>query len=513
MKSLDPESAARRYVDAMVTGAPAMTTAATAPATPTAAAELKSLGIDRIPFTGNQHVKFRQYVHKIPVYGSLVSVELDGDNGFVSINTTMGDPGTVNPVADLSPQAVLKKVAKWAGYGKAELKQQPRPHFYFDAGQSSWRLVYLVEDVLRMKPRAAAKADSVATLPEVSDFVVDAHNGELVAELPRTQTIDDGRENATDGLGTTRDIGFILDSQLKRLHDRKRNVRTYDFNFRDAFFQNGSLPGDLVINPPAPWDGGAVSAHANAGAVMDFLRDVLQRDGLDGAGGAVISTINCVYQGNGSKEWRNAARFRGQMVYGQRMVSGVMRSYALSLDVVAHELLHGLTENTARLEYRMESGALNKSYSDIFGVIVSNLHLPSVDDWNWEIGEHLSETGLPLRDMSDPARFDQPAHMDDYRELPETEDHGGVHINSGIHNKAAFNVLTAPSDTDNKLFLPADVARLYYLSLLAHLSRTSTFSDSRAGLILAAQSIFAADPNKQAKIAAIEKGYHDVGID
>ena len=121
-----------------------------------------------------------------------------------------------------------------------------------------------------MKPRAAAKADSVAALPEVSDFVVDAHNGELVAELPRTQTIDDRQRDRRPW--NNRDMRFILDSFL-----HSATCRTFDFDFRDAFFQNGSLPGNLVINPPAPWDGGAVSAHANAGAVMDFLRDVLQR--------------------------------------------------------------------------------------------------------------------------------------------------------------------------------------------------------------------------------------------
>ena len=104
-------------------------------------------------------------------------------------------------------------------------------------------------------------------------------------------------------------------SNQKQLHDRARNVLTHDFGFKDAYFLQASLPGNLVTNPPGPWDAGSISAHANAQAVVDFLRDVLQRDGLDGAGGRVISSVNCVYGGNGqSKEWRNAARFRGQMI-------------------------------------------------------------------------------------------------------------------------------------------------------------------------------------------------------
>jgi Zn-dependent metalloprotease len=247
--------------------------------------------------------------------------------------------------------------------------------------------------------------------------------------------------------------------------------------------------------------------------VVDFMRDVLQRNGLDNQGGAIISSVNCVFQNfSGGQEWRNAARFRGQMIYGQRMVNGTLRSYAASLDVVAHELLHGLTENTARLEYRFQSGALNESYSDIYGVIVSNIDKPDVGNWNWQIGEDLTETGLPLRDLSNPAAFGQPAHMDDYRMLSEDEDDGGVHTNSGIHNRAAFNLLTAAKPDGARVFTPVEVARMYYVTLVAHLSRTSGFADCRAGMLLAVQSMFAAAPDADQRLAAVGGAYDAVGI-
>jgi Zn-dependent metalloprotease len=300
------------------------------------------------------------------------------------------------------------------------------------------------------------------------------------------------------------------------MHDRARNIRTHDFKFKDAFFQQTSLPGGFLASPlPESWDPGGVSAHANAVAVVDFLRNVLQRDGLDDQGGPIVSTVNCVFQNvAGGQEWRNAARFRGQMIYGQRSVNGALRSYAVSLDVVAHELLHGLTENTARLEYRFESGALNESFSDIFGVIVSNLSNPDLGTWNWEIGEDLSDTGLPLRSISDPTLRGQPAHMDDFAVLPDTQagDHGGVHTNSGIHNFAAFKVMTARDAAGGFLFSPVDVARLYYVTLVAHLSRTSDFSDCREGMVLAAKSMFDAGDGVDAKVAAIEVAYDAVGI-
>jgi Zn-dependent metalloprotease len=200
------------------------------------------------------------------------------------------------------------------------------------------------------------------------------------------------------------------------------------------------------------------------------------------------------------------------MIYGQRKVGGALRSYALALDVVAHELLHGLTENTARLEYRFESGALNESYSDIFGIIVANRGVQNLDDWNWEIGEDLTETGIPLRDMRDPTKYAQPAHMQDFVRLPESDDHGGVHTNSGIHNKAAFNVLNAKTASGSNLFTPVDVARLYYVALVVHLSRTSSFNDCLAGVILAAKSMFASDPQLQEKLDGIKNAYSAVGI-
>jgi bacillolysin/neutral peptidase B len=244
--------------------------------------------------------------------------------------------------------------------------------------------------------------------------------------------------------------------------------------------------------------------------------NVLQRNGLDNQGGPFISSINCTFQNANpaNKEWRNAAWIGTQMIYGQRMVNGVLRSYALARDVVAHEITHGLTDKTARLEYARESGALNESYADIFGIIVSNLGESDVDRWNWEMGEDLDLTGVPIRDMSDPPRRGQPAHMVDFRHLDPGEqpsrfnDSGWVHHNSGIHNKAAYNLMTA------KVFTPSEAAGLYYLALTQYLSRTSGFSDSRRAVVLAAQTLFRSDPAevRDAKLAAIAAAFDAVGI-
>ena len=514
MKEMDPERAARRILGSMLARAGTASIAAAAGAAENA--ELKSLGVEKLAFAGTQAVKFRQHVHKIPVYGSLITVELDADNNFMAVNSSVGEFSGVDPVAKLSPAQAIDAVGQWAGHGAGhQLTNPAKLYFYFDQGKAKWRLVYIVEDVLRKAARD--KQNPLAELPEYSDFVLDAHTGEHVDELPRTQTMAeiDAEEDAPDGLNRIRAVQVLRDDAANtgKLHDRQRNVHTHNFNFGDTLLGAGNLPGGYVQNPPEPWDAGGVSAHANSTEVVNFLKTVLLRDGLDGNGGKIVSSVNCLRAGQSAgREWRNAARIPGQMIYGQRMVNGQLRSYAVALDVVAHELLHGLTDHTARLEYRFQSGALNESYSNIFGIIVSNLHIPNIADWSWEMGEELDGTGVPIRDMRDPTRFGQPAHMDNYRNLPFATDSGGVHINSGIHNRAAFNILTAASATGERLFTAVEVARLFYVTLVNHLSRTSEFVDSRKGAILATRSLFRDDERRDEKVEAIQKAFDAVGI-
>jgi len=137
-----------------------------------------------------------------------------------------------------------------------------------------------------------------------------------------------------------------------------------------------------------------------------------------------------------------------------------------------------------------------------------------VKKWNWLIGDGLFGPGTALRDMKKPENFDQPSHMNDYQNLPKTAngDWGGVHTNSGIHNKAAYNMLTAKNSKGTYLLKPREVAALFYLALTQNLSRTSRFGDSRRGVELAARSLFANKTNKQARFQAVAKAFDKVGI-
>jgi Zn-dependent metalloprotease len=389
----------------------------------------------------------------------------------------------------------------------------PRLHYYYDQTTSKWKLVFVVEDV---SIGSTGKSKREAHLPLKMDYVVDATTGAVIAETPRTPSAT-MTVSATDGLGKVRQIRIQQNGNKRLLKDDQLNVATFDFKNLDPEVDEARLPGRAITDPPQ-WPPSAVSAHANASAVAEFLKVTLQRNNIDNMGGAMISSINCVVarQSPDGKQWLNAFWNGNQMVYGQRISSNTVLSMSVNLDVVGHEMFHGITDHTARLEYAKQSGALNESYSDIFGMIISNFANPDVHTWDWELAEGLSANGAPFRDFSNPPRFGQPDQMKNFKKLPNTEDGdwGGVHLNSGIHNKAAYLILTATDSSGNFVLTPKEVAAIFYLAVTQQLSRTSQFSDSRRGVISSAQTLFRNLPaaEQTAKLSAITKAFDRVGI-
>lgn len=524
-KNLDPESAAKRILAHALASdkAPSLT----APVVSDIESEFKSLGVETVPLTGTSIVKFRQQVRGIPVYGSLVSVELDDANEVVSLNSNLATPDVPSFVAKVSPQDALKRIASEAGYGRELPDVTPVLNLYLDA-KSKWHLAYIAENVRsRKKQKAPERSVPIVIdkdnkpghghgMPIVYDYVIDALTGALVAELPRTPSMASQKDKAVDELGKSQSFVIDVTGNKKTMRNAALNIETFDFRFRDPEVLGTKLPGTLVT---APWSKAAVSAHVNAGAVAGFLRDVLKRNNIDNKGGKLVSSVNCVVERDedpaGSRNWLNAFWDGKQMVYGQVTFNGALRSLASSLDVVAHELFHGVTEATSRLVYENESGALNESYSDIFGIIVSNAAERDIAKWDWEIGDGISSSMEALRDMRDPTRFGQPKLMKNFRVLPNTRngDFGGVHINSGIHNFAAFNVMTAKS-AGKFVFKPAELAAIFYITLTQQLSRQSRFTDSRRGAVLATRSLFRTFPQAQidARARAVEAGFDAAGI-
>ncbi len=191
---------------------------------------------------------------------------------------------------------------------------------------------------------------------------------------------------------------------------------------------------------------------------------------------------------------------------GRRMIFGdgdgkIFGSFTADLDIIGHELTHGVTQYEANLDYHNQSGALNESISDVFGIMVKQRVLNiDVKKSNWLIGEKVMKgTKYALRNMKKPGKAfvnhpdfgtdPQPATMDKFKHLPDTEDGdwGGVHINSGIPNFAfyvtAFNMGGFAWEKAGKIWYAA-------LTDTANLKTDASFTDFKHLTITKAEQLF-----------------------
>jgi len=518
MRKMDPESAALSHLDHALESDSVKKFVR--PKIETGESEFKGIGSEAMPLTGTVLVKFRQHFNKIPVYGSLITVELDRNNECLAINSSLGVPSGVSHIASVSPADAMKVAAKAAGQVLKSLKQTPRLYYYFNQNSENWCLAYIIEDVPKRSPKVAENGHLESPL---QDYIVDAHSGKLLAELPRVNTMAAVQEVVKDALNKSRKITVeTFGNGKKQMHDGALNLTTYTFDYMDPDTQPNLLPGTIYMKPPAPWPLEAIGAHANATTVARFLRNVVKRNNIDNKGGRIVSTVNCWARAEGkspAKQWKNAwwDPDLKQMVYGQvKFPDGSFYSIASMLDVVAHEMFHGVTDYTSRLEYQTQAGALNESYSVIFGTIIANSP-KARNKWNWELGVGFDGPGTALRNMADPTLMDQPKHMKDYFKTspPYTgrNDYGGVHINSGIHNFAVYKIITAKTG-DKYTFTWRQLAAMFYIALTAHLSRTSQFTDSRRAIVQATRSLFRKESaaSLARKVKAVEDGFSAAGI-
>lgn len=199
---------------------------------------------------------------------------------------------------------------------------------------------------------------------------------------------------------------------------------------------------------PASADGSVNAAFEGLGVTRDFYREVLGRNSLDDLGMRLDGYVHY------DEAFNNAFWDGQQMVFGDgdRIL---FTDFTGSLDVIAHELTHGVIEHAAGLIYANQSGALNESLADVFGSLVKQWSLKQdAAEADWLIGADIFTPDIEadaLRSMKDPgSAFDnptlgkdpQPGHMDQFRRMPEWDDNGGVHVNSGIPNRAFYLAAT-----------------------------------------------------------------------
>lgn len=209
------------------------------------------------------------------------------------------------------------------------------------------------------------------------------------------------------------------------------------------------LPGELVRSErdPALGDDAVDEAYDATGAVRDMFEKVLGHASWDGRGSPVVATVHY------GRDYVNAFWDGAQLVFGDGD-GRLFARFTKPLDVVAHEFTHGVTQATAGLAYEDQPGALNESVSDVFAAVTEQrVRDQDVTQADWLIGSQLllpGVRGVALRSMQEPGTaYDDPrlgtdpqvGSMDRYVET--AEDHGGVHINSGIPNRAYVLAATA----------------------------------------------------------------------
>jgi Zn-dependent metalloprotease len=213
--------------------------------------------------------------------------------------------------------------------------------------------------------------------------------------------------------------------------------------------QQTDLPGELVREEgsEATGDIGVDEAYDYMGGTWDLYSNVFGRNSWDDAGGDLIGTVHF------DRDYDNAFWNGEQMVYGDGD-GELFNRFTISVDVIGHELTHGVTQAESQLEYHDQPGALNESISDVFGSLVKQfLASETAEAADWLIGEGLftdAVQGVALRSLAAPGtayddpvigKDPQPAHMDDF--VQTNQDNGGVHINSGIPNRAFYLFATA----------------------------------------------------------------------
>ncbi len=317
--------------------------------------------------------------------------------------------------------------------------------------------------------------------------------------------------------------GIALDGTNQSFHIYRFDCKYYLINISKAMYPGGLLPslnnpagviatynallnndnspnaGNIVFDPndDSNFDDNtglraAVSAHKFTGTVYDYFFNIHNRNSWDNQGTSLVSIVHGIPEvGN---HLPNDAFWNGSYAtYGDGDGTNY-RNFAAGLDIVAHELTHGVTAAEANLVYHLQPGALNESFSDVFAALVDNN--------DWLIGEDV-RIGGALRSMENPPLYNQPEHMDNFVVLPDDEDHdnGGVHTNSGIPNKSFYLVAT----TLNR----EKAGKIWYRMLTNILVSNSQFIDCANAAIQSASDLYGSNsPERQ----AVRNAFRQVGI-
>ena len=249
-------------------------------------------------------------------------------------------------------------------------------------------------------------------------------------------------------------------------------------------------------------------AYEYSGDTYKFYKDIFDRNSIDAKGMRLDSSVHY------GEDYNNAFWNGTQMVYGDGD-GEIFDRFTKCLEVIGHELTHGVTQYEAALEYEGQAGALNESFSDVFGSLVKQYVLKqTVDKADWLIGAGLfarKVKGVALRSMEEPGtayddptigKDPQPGHMKNF--VKTTSDNGGVHINSGIPNRAFY---LAAQEIGGYAW--EKTGKIWYLTLIDRLREQSDFEDAANFTFDVAGSLFGKGSREQ---KVVYNAWNKVGI-
>lgn len=465
---------------------------------------------------GTIHLSWQQETEGVPVYGNEVKAHYRDGRLYLLHGRILP-----TPELDLEPTltvAVALEQAREAVKRHTRIKELNAQEQQLLGGEvTEAELVIYYPHEQWQDPHLVWSVTIVPHLADRWQMMVDAHTGDILHEhnhvchfLP-----PDGPEvtTATDLQGVSRTIHSYEFSNNNYLIDISRPMFTgstaglpdnpagaiWTINgnngspINDDFMMSHNVSGGNFWNDPL-----AVSAHYNAGEAYRYFLETFNRNSINGQGGNVVSLIN-VADEDGSD--MDNAFWNGQAMFYGNGNTAFTSPLAKALDVAGHEISHGVIQNTANLEYQGESGALNESFADIFGAMIDR------DDW--QMGEEVVNPAIyptgALRDLANPNNGGnnlgdpgwQPAHTNE--QYTGSQDNGGVHINSGIPNRAFF--LFASSVGRDR------AEQVFYRALVNYLTRSSQFLDLRAAVAQAADDLYGT-----AEVDAAINAFNAVGI-
>ncbi len=340
-----------------------------------------------------------------------------------------------------------------------------------------------------------------------ANVYVEASKGTILDEHNLICTSDVNGSSVTKYSGT-QTITVDQNGSTFRLREASRGLGIETYNMGNT--SNYGSATDFT-NSTSNWtittsDQGAGDAHWGAEKTYDYYWTQHNRNSINNAGFKLVSYVH--YQNN----YTNAFWDGSRMTYGD----GNGSSYKIftALDVCGHEITHGLTSNTGNLIYQNESGALNESFSDIFGVAIENYGRPG--NWNWKIGEDITSGSVGLRSMSNPNQFSDPDTYGGTYYYIGTADNGGVHTNSNVGNYWFYLLVTGGSGTNDigKAYNVSgigmtDAAKIAFRALTVYFTSTTNFAQARLLTLKAARDIFGACSNQEIQTA---RAWYAVGV-